>query len=888
MNAPRFFKKIMLTITLLSVISLFSIQVFAQKVIEQTSEKQRLEWYKQHVELTKQSIFKNLPWQFVGPTNTSGRMTDVEVVSPKGDNYTIYVAGASGGIWKTENEGTTWFPIFENAMSTSIGDIAIDPQDPNTIWAGTGEANIFRSSQAGAGIYRSQDAGKTWEHLGLINTNTISRIIVHPSNSNIVYVAAGGHEWTKNKDRGLYKTIDGGKSWKKILYVNNETAANDLIMDPQNPDIIYVSTWQRTRKHWNDPRSEKNHTGSGIHKSTDAGKTWKKINNGLPEAAFRGRIGIDLCVAEPNVIYAFVDNYEKLEDNEAFANQTDAYGRPSSGRIKGASVFRSDDAGANWRMVSEQNSYMEGLSGTYGWVFGQIRVDPVDKEKVYIMGLGLNLSIDGGKTFRPLRGMHGDHHGLWIDPNNTDYLVNVNDGGVAITYDGGKNFRTFYDNLPLVQFFNVNYDMAEPFHVYGSIQDHGSRKGVVDLSQGRNNIPSVDFEYAPGGEGSNHFIDQTNPDIVYSAGFYGTITRTNLKTDKNTRIMPPTPEGTDRLRGQWLAPFIISPHNSKIIYHGTQILHRSMNMGESWEQISPDLTYNLDEKKGDIPYQTIFTISESPLKFGLIYAGTDDGRVWATHNGGTDWNEINQGLPYRKWVSQIEASSFDEATVYMTQNGKREDDFAAYIWKSNDYGKTWVDISNNIPCGPANVIREDPHNKNILYVGTDFGTYVSINGGQDWMSLAGDFPTTYVQDLVIQPRDNIMVAATHGRGIWAIDVSHIQKLNESILNSEGKILSVSKAQLPYGTNRWYRNTGKSPQISLYLKKSQKVRITIKDQDENIVFESNLEKDKGLNFIDWDMTQSKDNKLVKAGKYMLEIKGSDFKESKEFNIAKFSR
>lgn len=888
MNAPRFFKKIMLPITLLSVISLFSIQVFAQKVIEQTSEKQRLEWYKQHVELTKQSIFKNLSWQFVGPTNTSGRMTDVEVVSPKGDNYTIYVAGASGGIWKTENEGTTWFPIFENAMSTSIGDIAIDPQDSNTIWAGTGEANIFRSSQAGAGIYRSQDAGKTWEHLGLINTNTISRIIVHPSNSNIVYVAAGGHEWTKNKDRGLYKTIDGGKSWKKILYVNNETAANDLIMDSQNPDIIYVSTWQRTRKHWNDPRSEKNHTGSGIHKSTDAGKTWKKINNGLPEAAFRGRIGIDLCVAEPNVIYAFVDNYEKLEDNEAFANQTDAYGRPSSGRIKGASVFRSDDAGANWRMVSEQNSYMEGLSGTYGWVFGQIRVDPVDKEKVYIMGLGLNLSIDGGKTFRPLRGMHGDHHGLWIDPNNTDYLVNVNDGGVAITYDGGKNFRTFYDNLPLVQFFNVNYDMAEPFHVYGSIQDHGSRKGVVDLSQGRNNIPSVDFEYAPGGEGSNHFIDQTNPDIVYSAGFYGTITRTNLKTDKNTRIMPPTPEGTDRLRGQWLAPFIISPHNSKIIYHGTQILHRSMNMGESWEQISPDLTYNINEKKGDIPYQTIFTISESPLKFGLIYAGTDDGRVWTTPNGGTDWNEINQGLPYRKWVSQIEASSFDEATVYMTQNGKREDDFAAYIWKSNDYGKTWVDISNNIPCGPANVIREDPHNKNILYVGTDFGTYVSINGGQDWMSLAGDFPTTYVQDLVIQPRDNIMVAATHGRGIWAIDVSHIQKLNESILNSEGKILSVSKAQLPYGTNRWYRNTGKSPQISLYLKKSQKVRITIKDQDENIVFESNLEKDKGLNFIDWDMTQSKDNKLVKAGKYMLEIKGSDFKESKEFNIAKFSR
>jgi len=344
-------------------------------------------------------------------------------------------------------------------------------------------------------------------------------------------------------------------------------------------------------------------------------------------------------------------------------------------------------------------------------------------------------------------------------------MVNVNDGGVAITYDGGKVFKPFYNEIPVVQFFNVNYDMSTPFKVYGSIQDHGSRVGKVDLSNGRNNIPAVEFEYAPGGEGSNHFVDPTNTDIVYSAGFYGTLYRTNVKTNDGKKIMPPTPEGVKKLRGQWIAPFILSPHNPRIVYHGTQFVHRSMDQGETWDKISPDLTYNKDEMKGDIPYQTIFTISESTFQFGMIYAGTDDGRVWITKNHGENWTEITKGLPYRKWVSQIEASKFNKSTVYMTQNGKREDDFTPYIWKSNDYGQTWIDITNNLPIGPVNVIREDPHNQGVLYVGTDYGVYVSLNDGADWISLPGNFPTTYVHDLIIHPRDHIMVAATHGRGL---------------------------------------------------------------------------------------------------------------------------
>ncbi len=873
----------------LSLLIVFLVPGFVSKtqsIIQKTSAEKRLEWYQKHEKLVANSVFKNLPWQFVGPANLSGRMTDVEVVTPKGENYTIYVAGASGGIWKTENEGVTWKPVFEHGMSTAFGDLALDPQNQNTIWAGTGEANIFRSSNAGAGIYRSKDAGLTWEHLGLINTNTISRILVHPKNQDVVFVAAGGNEWTNDEERGVYKTSDGGKNWEKILFVNDKTGAYDLVMDSQNPDIIYAATWQRIRKKWNDPRNEDDYTGSSIYKTTDGGKTWYKINNGLPEVKFRGRIGIDLCKSSPNVVYAFIDNYEKLAEENPINETEDAYGRPISGRIKGASVFRSDDGGANWKQASEQNEYMEGLSGTYGWVFGQIRVDPVNPEKIYVMGLFLNVSEDGGKTFKTLDGMHMDHHGLWIDPLNPKYLVNVNDGGVAISYDG-ENFRTFYDNLPLVQFFNVNVDMAEPFHVYGSVQDHGSYRGTVDFSRGRNKISPADFDDAPGGEGSNHAIDPTNPDKVYSAGFYGSITKTNMKTGESKSIMPPKPEGVDKLRGQWLAPFILSSHNPGIIYFGTQFVYRSMNEGETWEMLSDDLTYNDPAKKGDIPYQTIFSLSESPLKFGLIYAGTDDGRIWMTKNSGEYWLEINKGLPFGKWISQIEASAFSEGRVYMTQNGKRDDDFAAYIWKSEDYGQTWTDIKSNIPCGPVNVIKEDPKNENILYAGTDYGVYVSLNKGVSWESLPGKLPTTYVHDLVIHPRDDFAVIATHGRGVWVLDVRFVRKIAEMDSEADCRILDIDDCRLPRGTEYWYRRSAKEMSAPFYLMTGGEVTVNISDANNKMVKEIKLNADKGLNFANWDLMLN-EKELAEPGTYKIQLKGNNFVEEKEFEVSKFSR
>jgi photosystem II stability/assembly factor-like uncharacterized protein len=760
------------------------------QVVQSSDPALRLQGYKKHLEMAQSSDLGKLEWSHIGPTNVSGRATDVVAVTPKGQSYTIYVATASGGAWKTDNEGTTWEPIFDKAPATTIGDLAIAPSNPDIVWIGTGEANIFRSSQAGVGIYKSNDAGKTWAHMGLADSNTIPRIIVHPTDPDTVYVAASGHEWTDNSERGVFKTTDGGTTWNKILYIDERTGAIDLAMDPTDPQTIYAAVWQRIRLKWNDPRNLKGYDKSGMYKSSDGGTTWKAINNGLPEGRYRGRIGFDVCLKSPNVLYALVDNYELAREPTA-EELADSYGIPSSGFIKGATVYRSDDKGESWEKVcpvdEKMKRYMERHSGTFGWVFGQIRVDPNDPETVYIMGVPLSVSNDGGRTFRYLRGMHGDHHGMWIDPDNSSYIINVNDGGIVISYDRGKTWRQFRDNLPVCQFFNISYDMDTPFHVYGSMQDHGSFRGEVIRNQNRFSgellpgFQAVEFESAPGGEGSSHAIDPTDSHIVYSSGFYGTLSRTDLRVpgrEGRKSILPRTYPGEPRLRGQWVAPTIISPHNHKIIYHGMQYLFRSDNQGDTFERISPDLTYNIPSEKGDIPYQTIFTISESPLKPGLIYVGTDDGKVHVTKDGGKNWKEIMKGLPYRKWVSRMVASRFDLGTVYMTQNGKRDDDFNAYVWKSIDFGENWQDIAADIPLGPVNVIREDPVNRGILYVGTDLGVYVTRDGGQSWTVLGGNLPSTYVLDLIIHPRDNVLVVATHGRGMWAIDAEPVNQKSQ--------------------------------------------------------------------------------------------------------------
>jgi photosystem II stability/assembly factor-like uncharacterized protein len=749
--------------------------------------------------MRESSPYREIPWQYAGPTNISGRATDI-AVSGDGAARRIYVAYATSGVWKSDDNGTTWQSIFDDQPSTSIGDVAVAPSNPDHVWVGTGEANLFRASMAGVGVFKSTDGGKSFSHMGLADTQTIGRIVVHPTNPDIVYVAASGHEWTDNETRGVFKTTDGGRTWQKAFYKSPRTGAWDLVMDPSNADVLYASMWQRIRRKWSDPRVEPGYTEGGIYKTTDGGKTWTDASAGLPAPQFRGRIGIDIARSNPKVLYAFVDNYEP--GRPPMPNEHDAYERPvNEPRIKAAEVYRSDDAGATWRKASDSNEFMTGHSGTYGWVFGQIRVDPNDENRVFTLGLGLNVSTNGGKTFATFansRSVHGDHHGLWIDPQDSKVIYDANDGGFYASADDGKTWK-FAVSAGGSQFYNVVVDGSTPPWIYGSIQDIGSRRGRLTLNENRQIAP-VSFEGAPGGEGSHQAIDPKNPNVVYSHSFYGRFQRTDLSIAAPPRgrrgeggQQPAAPAGPRRvtnirpadegLRAQWMAPVVLSPHDPSTVYLGFQYVYRSTNRGDSWERISPDLTSNdpkqmLPRSSSEIPYQTVVALEESPRVKGLIYAGTDDGKLHVTADAGKSWTELTANVPTRKWYSRVVPSQHADDTIYVTQRGREDDDFAPYIYKSTDRGKTFTSIAANIPAGPVNVIREDPTNPNVLYAGTDFGAFVTTDGGKSWQVLGSNLPSTQVSDLAVHTRENVIVISTYGRGIWVMDANRIRGVKQ--------------------------------------------------------------------------------------------------------------
>ena len=753
--------------------------------------------YETYRSMQRLSPFSSLRWQYLGPINLSGRATDVAVVD-RGSSRRIYAGYATSGIWQSDDNGATWQPIFENFPSTSIGDLAVAPSNPDILWVGTGEANLFRASMPGVGVYKSTDGGRTFAYSGLSDTQTIARIVVHPANPDIVYVAASGHEWTDNDTRGVFKTTDGGRNWKKVLYRSPRTGAIDLVMDPGDPNTLYAAMWQRVRRKWSDPRVEPGYNEGGIWKTTDGGNSWAEASTGLPVPQYRGRIGIDIARSNASVLYAFVDSYEP--GAEPRAGERDAYERPIlEARIRAAEIYRTDDKGATWRKVSDTNAFMSGHSGTYGWVFGQIRVDPKDEKTIYTLGLGLNVSHDGGKTFVSLRGLHGDHHGLWIDPVNPAILYSANDGGLYLSADAGATWK-FAVSAGGSQFYNVTVDNSSPAWAYGSIQDIGSRRGKVDLGPGRDRIPAGEWTNAPGGEGSYQAIDPENPNIIYSHSFYGNFTRDDLSIpvpagrrgrgnasagsgrsagrsgpQRSTPIRPTD----DNLRAQWMAPIIVSPHKATTIYSAFQYVFRSPDRGATWQKISADLTDNdparmLRRSSSEIPYQTVVALAESPKKPGLLYAGTDDGRLHVTMDDGKRWSEITAALRGRKWISRVVPSQHAEGTVYVTQRGREDDDFAPYIFKSIDYGGTFTSIVNNIPAGSVNVVREDPTDPDTLYVGTDFGAFVSVDGGRRWQVLGGNLPSVQVSDLQYQPRDQMIVISTYGRGMWALDGSRVR------------------------------------------------------------------------------------------------------------------
>jgi photosystem II stability/assembly factor-like uncharacterized protein len=761
--------------------------------------------FESYRKLSDSSPYRHVRWQYLGPTNITGRATDVEVATRTGPRR-IYAGFATSGVWVSDDDGATWAPVFDDQPSTSIGDIAVAPSDASIVWVGTGEANLFRASMPGVGIFKSTDAGRTFSHAGLTDTQTIARIVIHPTDPDIVYVAASGHAWTDNETRGVFKTTDGGRTWTKVLYKSPRTGAIDLVMDPSDPNTLYAATWQRIRRKWSDPRVEPGYDESGIYKTTDGGRTWTDASRGLPSPQFRGRIGLDVARSNPRVLYASVDNYEP--GRPARSGERDAYNRPiAEARIRAAEIYRSDDSGGSWRRVTEHNELMTGHSGTYGWVFGQIRVDPSDENTIYSLGIGLHVSRDVGRTFTTLEGLHVDHHGLWIDPSNPKRLISANDGGIYLSQDSGASW-THATAAGGVQFYNVTLDSGRPIRVYGSVQDDGSRRGTIDVSGGRDRLAAGAWVRAPGGEGSFHAIDPANDSIVYSHGFYGNFTRTVIsggptgrgpdgsnagvggqrgggqrggsgRRGASTPIRPQSDPNDPELRAQWMAPIITSAHRPGTLYAGYQFVYRSRNRGDSWERISPDLTSNdpsrmLSRSPAAIPFQTITALAESPRRRGLLYAGTDDGRLHVTVNDGRTWTDISSRVPTARWYSRVVPSKHADGAVYVTQRGREDDDFGVYVYKSTDFGRTFTSIGSNIPAGSVNVIREDPSRPDVLYLGTDFGAFITTDAGRTWHVLGSGLPSVQVSDLAWHPRDRVIVIATYGRGMFALDAAQLE------------------------------------------------------------------------------------------------------------------
>ena len=755
-----------------------------------------------HVAMTESSPYKAMNWSYVGMTNISGRFADV-AVAERGSSRRLYAGSCCGGVWASDDLGQTWQAVFDKQASTAIGALAVAPSNPDILWVGTGESNIFRSSYTGVGVYKSVDNAKTFQHMGLIDTGTIGRIVIHPTDPNTVYVASAGQEWVENEMRGVFKTTDGGRTWAHVLKISPKTGVNDLAMDPKDPNILYAGAWQRQRRKWNDPRVEPGFTEGGILKSTDAGKTWTRLTNGLPPSNVLGRIGIAVAPSNPNVVYGYIDNYDCDTTVAPGARGQNPGGSAARCNIKGNEVYRSNDKGATWTRVSggteEQRQFVKMMGASYAWVFGNIRVDPTDENTVYTLALGNSVSRDGGRTWARLggtwpgappptpgagRGQGGDNHGLWIDPKNPHFLALANDSGFRISTDGGQTWRRA--ELPVQTVFSMNYDMGTPFKVYASVQDHGAFRAAIDPKK----LEPMPWESAPGGEYTQHAVDPTNPNILYS----GKLTRTDYsipaaprgrgageapatppagpQRDKNIR--PPVKPGEDPLRMQVLAPIEISPHDPNTVYFGTQYLYRSRDRGDTWERLTGDLSFGDKSKIGDIPHQLVITISESPKKKGLIYTGTDDGRLYVSIDDGKEFAELTKNLPKLQWIAKVVASKHDEATVYVAQQGRYDEDFAVRLYKSTDYGKTFRSIAGNLPGGPINMIREDPVSPNVLYAANDFGVYVTTNGGARWDVLGGNLPSVAVMDFIVHPRDRVMVIGTHGRGVWAMDVSQIK------------------------------------------------------------------------------------------------------------------
>ncbi|MEO1023729.1 MAG: glycosyl hydrolase [Bacteroidota bacterium] len=888
----------------------------------------------QRAKLRNTSVFKTYPIRNVGPVIMSGRVTDIAVHPEKARVF--YVGYASGGLFKTTNSGATMEPIFDHQDVLGIGDIALSRANPDVIWVGTGENNSSRSSYAGAGVFKSTDAGETWEYAGLRNTQHIGRIVTHPTDVNTAWVGSMGALYSNNEERGMYKTTDGGKTWNKTLFVNDSTGVIDLVIHPENPEVLWVSTWERDRKAWN---FKEGGNGSSIYKSTDGGETWTKSVQGFPQGDYVGRIGLDISHSNPNVLYAVVDNqFETKEerdisderltagsfvkmkkndflklDNKALnrylrSNQFpkeytaksvkmdvqngayepkalsdylgDANAALFNTNITGLEMYRSDNGGNSWTKV---NSYdLPRVFNTYGYYFGEVRVDPNDEETIYTFGVPFLKSTDGGKTWEPKaenQPVHVDHHALWINPDDSEHILLGNDGGLYESHDGGENF-IHHNVVPVGQFYTVAVDMEEPYNIYGGLQDNGTFFGPSNRPSTRYNP----WERLFGGDGMHVAPSPDNVNTVYVGFQYGNYFRLDRDKGNSARITPKHKVGEPRYRYNWNTPINLSHHNPGIVYFGSQRLNRSFDKGNTWTPISPDLTHDLPN--GDVPYSTITTIAESPLNFQTIWVGTDDGKVQLTTDGGANWVDVSKGLPEYRWVSEIHASAYDEQTAFVSLNGYRFDEFTTYLFKTTNGGKSWTSIKGNLPDEVTNVIYQDPVLPEVLYAGLDHGTYISMNGGKEWEYL-NVLPNVASYDMLVHPRDMELVIGTHGRSIWVMDVKPIHQVAK---RAKEDITAIKPDEIRY-SNRWgnkfseYRDRF-MPSVPLmyYLgseRATQNVTLDVMDSDGETVTSVELEGTHGFNKHEWDLviggTEEKPEFLGK-GTYTLKFtRGKSFHE-----------
>ena len=791
-----------------------------------------------------------IPFRQIGPANMGGRVDDIAVV--ESDPRIMYVGSAAGGVFKTINAGVTWTPMTDKLPVSTIGDIAIAPSDPSIVYVGMGEANNRQSSSWGNGVYKSMDAGKTWVHLGLEETHHVGRIVVNPTNPDIVYVAAGGHLWGPNPERGVFKSIDGGKNWQKVLYLNEDTGAIDIAIDLQSPNTLYAAMYQRRRTPFGFNGGGPH---SGLYKTVDGGANWKKLTGGLPQTGEAGRIGIDIYRKDPNIVYV-------------------AYEHAMGG------VFRSNDKGETWTRMSDTNPRP--------MYFSQIRVDPTNDQRIWMAGVTLYYSEDGGKTFVPnmSQTIHADFHAIWIDPANSDHMVTGCDGGVNFTWDRARTWD-YVNNLTISQFYEVAFDTKKPYNVCGGLQDNGSWCGP-SATLHTEGITNEDWFSVFGADGFYAQFDKDDPDIVYAEGQDGNLNRRNLKTGEVRSIRPLPKVNTEQLRFQWNSPLVASKHTSNTLYYGGNYLFKSTDRGDSWTRLGPDLSTGVDRNKipimGRMPdkemrspsdgvgaFATITVVGESPLTPAVLWAGTDDGNLQVSRNGGEVWKNVAAnvpGLPKGTYVSRIVPSTTGPGVAYAAFDGHRADDYSTYLYMTSDYGETWTKISSGIPAstGTVHAFREHPRNPNLLFAGTEFGLYVSIDKGANWTKMESNLPTVPVFDIAINPRENDLILATHGRGIWIVDdITALEQLKPATLDESVHLFDTRPAvewrisQHKGVTGNKLMQASNPPYggiIRYYLKSAvpekEDVKVTILSKAGKVIRELKGPKAPGIQTIAWDL------------------------------------